>query len=61
MELLWGPAHLLLPGPSLSQRERQREGDGGEQKMKKNEMRDRGGRKERGCLFQTVDLINIHQ
>ena len=35
MELLWGPAHLLLPGPSLSQRERQREGDGGEQKMKK--------------------------
>lgn len=61
MELLWGPAHLLLPGPSLSQRERQREGDGGEQKMKKNEIRDRGGRKERGCLFQTVDLINIHQ
>jgi len=35
MELLWDSAHLLLPGPSLSQRERQRVRDGGEKKMKK--------------------------
>lgn len=56
MELLWGPAHLLLPGPSLSQREKQSEGGIEERKRWKKEMERgrvrQGKKKERGCLFQ---------
>lgn len=60
MEPLWSPAHLLLLGPSLSQRERQRknERDGGEEEMRSvgggRKWRGRGRvrqgwKKERGC------------
>lgn len=66
MELLWDSAHLLLPGPSLSQRERQRgmEEREDEEKNKNKTERGRvrkGWKKEAACLFQTVGLINIHQ
>ena len=56
------PIYYFLGLVYLRGRDREREMEGSKRwKKKKNEMRDRGGRKERGCLFQTVDLINIHQ
>lgn len=67
MELLWGHARLLLPVPSLSQKERQAEREGEREGLKKKDRARQERKNEKGWLFfppsfpPTVDLINIHQ